>query len=71
MTFGEALSVAMEQRGMSARNICERSGVSAPYISKLLNGKFSDPTWTKACAIISALDMTPDEFRQLMDTSLD
>ena len=71
MRFGEALSVARDQRGMCAKDVCDISGVNAPYISRLLSGKVTDPTWTKACAIISALDMTPDEFRQLMDTSLD
>lgn len=63
MTFVDAIKKAMNKRSMDAKDLVEKSGVNAPYISKLLNGKIKEPTWAKACAIIDALDMTVDEFR--------
>lgn len=65
MTFGEALTIAMKERGTNANRIANASGVSRFYISKLVNGEIKDPTWAKACAIIQALDMKPSEFEEL------
>ena len=59
----DAVKKAMNKRSMDAKDLVEKSGVNAPYISKLLNGKIKEPTWAKACAIIDALGMTVDEFR--------
>ncbi len=63
MTFADAVKKAMNKRSMDAKDLVEKSGVNAPYISKLLNGKIKEPTWAKACAIIDALGMTVGEFR--------
>lgn len=63
MTFADAVKKAMNKRSMGAKDLVEKSGVNAPYISKLLNGKIKEPTWAKACAIIDALGMTVGEFR--------
>lgn len=65
MTFGEALTIAMEHKGIKANELAEKSGLSAPYISKLRRGKTGDPSWTKACMLIAALGMTPTEFDAL------
>lgn len=64
MTFADAVRMAMNERSMDAKDLVEKSGVNAPYISKLLNGKIKEPTWAKACAIIDALGMTVDGFRE-------
>lgn len=65
MAFGEALTVAMRERGTNANRVAKASGVSRFYISKLVNGEIRDPTWAKACAIIGALEMKPSEFQEL------
>lgn len=67
MTFADAVREAMNSQSMDAKTLVEKSGVNAPYISKLLNGKIKEPTWAKACAIIDALGMTVDEFRHFQD----
>lgn len=67
MTFGEAMADVMAKYGLTATQVSDRSGVSKPYISKLMNGKVKEPTWPKACAIIDALGLTTDEFRELVD----
>lgn len=67
MTFAEAVKRQMLQQGMNATELSERSGVSNPYISKLFSGKVKEPTWAKACALIDALEMTPDQFREYME----
>lgn len=66
-TFGELLGECMEERGMGQNELSRRSGVSAPYISQLRSGKIADPTFSKACALIAALGMTPDEFAEAQD----
>ncbi|OUP10963.1 helix-turn-helix transcriptional regulator [Collinsella sp. An2] len=67
MTFADAVRKAMDERSMEAKDLVEKSGVNAPYISKLLNGKIKEPTWAKACAIIDALGMTVDDFRKFQE----
>ena len=62
MLFGQALSKVMKEKGVDAVTLSRLSGVNTPYISKIRSGKISDPTFTKACALIFALGMTPDEF---------
>lgn len=62
MTFADAMIRRMQELGMRPSELADRSGVSKPYISQLMNGKIVDPTWVKACAIIAALDLAVDEF---------
>lgn len=65
MTFYEALSIAMREKGITAAELSIRAGVHQSYLSKLKNGHTKDVTWEKALAIIAALEMTPDEFSAL------
>lgn len=65
MTFGEALTIAMEQNNIDAVTLSRKSGVSTPYISKVRSGATLDPSWPKACALIDALGMTLDEFLKI------
>ncbi len=60
--FSETLVQVMEERGIKAVELSAKSGVSQSYISKLAHNKFADPTFVKACQLIDALGMTPDEF---------
>ena len=62
MTFGEALSILLEEKGMQANEMSDKSGVTAPYISQLVCGKLKDPAFSKACKLVHALDMTLQEF---------
>lgn len=66
-TFGETLAQAMKDNGVKQNELSERSGVYQSYISRLLNGKLLDPTFTKAVALIHALGMTTDEFAALQE----
>jgi transcriptional regulator with XRE-family HTH domain len=65
MTFYELFVMALEEKGMTASDICAKAGIHPSYISKLKSGWTKDVTWEKAMAIIDALGMTPDEFRAL------
>ena len=67
MTFAETMVKVMAERGMRPVDVSERSGVTQQYLSKLMSGKVKDPTWGKACAIIDALGVTPDEFAAIQD----
>lgn len=68
MTFAETVRRVMDERHIEAKELSEKSGVQAPYISKLMNGRIKEPTWAKACSIIDALGMTVDEFKDLQDS---
>lgn len=66
-TFGKTLSEVMKSQGVTQNELAERSGVYQSYISKLLTGHVSDPTFAKAKSIIHALGMTLQEFADLQD----
>ncbi|WP_298625467.1 helix-turn-helix transcriptional regulator [uncultured Senegalimassilia sp.] len=65
LTFGETIKLALRMKGLTASQLSEKSGVQQSYLSRVINGKILDPTWSKARAIIDALDMTIEEFRDL------
>lgn len=67
MTFAETMVARMDELGMRAVDLAEKSGVTAQYLSKLMVGRVKEPTWSKARAIIDALDMTPEEFAAMQD----
>lgn len=67
MLFSEVLRQQMEERGIRARDISAKSGVSESYISRILSGYIKDPAFYKAAAIVSALGMGIDEFIALME----
>ena len=66
-TFGETLQVVMQNKNILAKDVAATIGVHPSYISLLVSGKVKEPTWVKACAIINALGLTVDEFRQLQN----
>jgi transcriptional regulator with XRE-family HTH domain len=62
-SFAETMQEVMDEKGIKAVDIYRNNDtLTQQYISKLLRGKFEDPTFSKALAIIAALGMTPDEF---------
>lgn len=65
MTFYETLTLALEQKSMTAADICAKTGIYPSYFSNLKSGHTKDVTWEKALQIIDALGMTPDEFYRL------
>ena len=58
----------MQDKDIKAKELCDKTGLSASYISKLLSGALKDPTFIKACKIIEAIGMTPDEFLALEES---
>ena len=66
-SFAAVMMDRMGELGIRPAELSRRSGVTEQYLSKLRRGKVDDPTWTKACAIIDALEMSREEFaaRQL------
>lgn len=66
-TFGETLAYAMKTRGIKQTELSEKSGVYQSYVSRILSGKLTDPTFTKAIALIHALGITADEFIALQE----
>jgi transcriptional regulator with XRE-family HTH domain len=65
--FGEVLSEAMREKGVTAKELSDLSGVSQPHISQIVRGKVVDPSFLRAAALIKALGLTLDEFSKLQD----
>ena len=65
MTFYETLATVMERKGISAAEICAKTGMHPSYFSKLKSGHMKSPTWENAIAIIDALDMTLEQFAEI------
>lgn len=61
-SFGKTLKQILDAKGMKCVELAKLTGLSEPYLSRLVNGKQKDPTFAKGCAICTALDMTVDEF---------
>ena len=65
MTFYEALSLVMKEKGLTAADICNITGIHPSYFSKLKSGYTKDVTWEKALIILEAVGVTPDEFSEI------
>lgn len=67
MTFGEALVVLMNRKGMTQTDLAAKSGVRKSTINELVKGRSKEPTLTKAKALADALEITLQDFIDLMD----
>lgn len=65
MTFYETLAHVLDDKNMSPAELSAKTGINQSYFSKLKSGHTKDVTWEKALLIISALEMTPDEFKRI------
>lgn len=65
MTFYQILEKVLNERGMTPSEICAKTGLHPSYLSKLKSGHTKDVTWEKALLIISALDLTPNDFLRM------
>lgn len=67
MTFGEALMVLMNRKGMTQTDLAAKSGVRKSTINELVKGRSKEPTLTKAKALADALEITLQDFIDLME----
>lgn len=67
MTFGEALMVLMNRKGMTQTDLAAKSGVRKSTINELIKGRSKEPTLTKAKALADALEITLQDFIDLME----
>ena len=65
MTFYETMMKIMEKQGMTAADMCAKTGLYPSYFSKLKSGHIKDVTWDRAIIIIDALGITPSEFLRI------
>lgn len=66
MTYNEALRHLMHEKGMKQVELAEAIGRSRSYVSQLMNGAVKEPTLSMAYAIADALDVTVQDFLDLM-----
>ena len=70
MSFYETLELVMKHKNIRAVDLCNATGISSSYFTKLKKGLMKDVTWDKALLIISALEMTPSEFENVQKTGV-
>lgn len=61
MNLGKAINVAMAQREMTRKDLSEKSGVTKPYLSNVINGKMH-PKITTIERLAKATDYSVSEF---------
>lgn len=66
MTYGEALRYLMRESGIEQAELARRIDKSRSYVSQLMSGKVKEPTLSVAYAIADALDVTVQDFLNLM-----
>ena len=62
MEFGDVVTYYLKEKGMTAKQLADKSGLTESYISQVRSGRSSDPTFSRAVAVIQALDVDIDEF---------
>ena len=67
MTFGEALVLVMEEKGMKPSGLSARSGVSKQTINELLKGRSKEPTFAKAKMLANGLGVPLQVLADLTD----
>lgn len=67
MNVGAAIRELMNERGMRSIDLCRASGISAGYLSMVLNSKISDPSLLRVKMMANALGVTVDEIVELAD----
>lgn len=66
MTYNEALRHLMHEKGVKQVELARRIGQSRSYVSQLMSGKVKEPTLSLAYAIADALEVTVQDFLNLM-----
>lgn len=59
-TFGHRLKILMVDRGMTATELAERSGITRQMVSNYVNGS-AIPGLSTACKLASALGVSVDD----------
>jgi tetratricopeptide (TPR) repeat protein/transcriptional regulator with XRE-family HTH domain len=62
------LKQLLAARGLSQREFAKRSGLDAGYLSKLINGKITEPRREQIVAIAKSLSLTVDELWETVDS---
>ena len=68
MSFYNALSYVMRQKGITAAELSRRTGIGKQYFTELKAGRIQDVSWRKAVQIVTALGISLDEFSAIEDS---
>lgn len=69
MTFPEALTALMEQKGLKVKELADASGVSADFIYKILRGERTGITAETLFALCDVLGVGCEYFRPYLAKS--
>ena len=63
-SFGPTIQVLMSERGVTYRQLAERSGLSAGYLNHLVHGNRPVPSDEVIAQLAKALRVEPEHFRE-------
>jgi transcriptional regulator with XRE-family HTH domain len=63
-SFGPTIQALMSERGVTYRQLAERSGLSAGYLNHLVHGNRPVPSKEVVVRLASALGVEPEYFRE-------
>lgn len=66
MEYRKALATILREKGVSQADLARRIGKSRSYVSQLMSGKVNEPSLSIAFLIADALDVTVQDFVDLM-----
>ena len=63
-SFGPTIQALMSERGVTYRQLAERSGLSAGYLNHLVHGNRPVPSKEVVARLATALGVEPEHFRE-------
>lgn len=67
--WNDILKKARLSKGLSLRQVAEKTGISNPYISQLENGRVNDPSFLKLARLLKFYHLGFNFFYFIMDIS--
>ena len=65
------LNKLKEEKGLTAKELAEASGVPLPTVNRILSGQTPDPGYSTVCKLLDVLGATDDDKKQVFSENTD
>ena len=65
------LNKLKEEKGLTAKELAEASGVPLPTVNRILSGQTPDPCYSTVCKLLDVLGATDDDKKQVFSENTD
>lgn len=65
------LNKLKEEKGLTAKELAEASGVPLPTVNRILSGQTPDPCYSTVCKLLDVLGATDDDKKALLSENAD